>query len=384
MPNFSSLTPLLEHITQKGPSGCAVNVSIGDKTQYEHFTGYADVQTKKPIDSDTLYRIYSLSKVATSVAMLQLFEKGLYLMNDPLEEYLPEYKDMKVAKYDSDGKTYIAPAENKIRVKDMLCMTSGILYPGEPCQASESIKNIMNGLEKEGAYDVRKVSKKAGECILDFEPGTRWKYGFSYDILGAFVEELSGMKFGEYLKEKIFEPLGMKNTGFRYTKENEKNLAKFYMSDTPERFTKMHPEDNRFGPSGTFESGGGGLLSTLGDYSKLAQMLACGGTMGSEKIIGRKSIELMATNHLDSVQLKDFDWPHMAGYGYGLGVRTMIDKAEGGCNGSLGEFGWLGYSGTWMLVDPKERLSAVYMQQLFPNFEEYNEPRLRAVIYGSL
>ena len=384
MPNFSKLTPLLESFIQKGPSGCALNVSINGETQYEYYTGYANVKKKKLIDADTLYRIYSLSKVATSVAMLQLFEKGLYLMNDPLEEYLPEYKDMNVVKYDSDGKSYIAPAENKILVKDMLCMTSGILYPDEPSPASESTKTIMKALEKEGAYDVRRVSKAMGSCLLDFEPGTHWKYGFSYDILGAFVEELSGKNFGQYLKENIFDPLGMNNTGFRYTNETKKNLAKFYLSDTPERFTKIHPKDNRFEPNAAFESGGGGLLSTLGDYSNLAQMLACGGTLHGERIIGKKSIELMATNHLGPEQMKDFNWPNMAGYGYGLGVRTMVDKAAGGCNGSIGEFGWLGYSGTWLLADPKEKLSAVYMHQLHPSMEAYTQPRMRAAIYGSL
>ena len=384
MPDFSKLTPLLESFTEKGPSGCALNISINGKTQYEHYTGYADVAEKRLIDPDTIYRIYSLSKVSTCVAMLALFEKGLYLMNDPLEEYLPEYKDMNVVKYDSNGRLYIAPAENKILIKDLLCMTSGILYPGEMSPASESIKIIMEELEKDGPYDVRKVSKAMGNCLLAFEPGTHWKYGFSHDILGALIEVLSGKNFGQYLKETIFEPLGMNSTGFRYTKETKRNLATFYMSDTTERFTKTHPEEIRFDPDATFESGGGGLLSTLGDYSKLAQMLACNGTLNGERIIGRKSIELMATNHLGPEQMKDFNWPNMAGYGYGLGVRTMVDKAAGGCNGSIGEFGWLGYSGTWLLADPKEKLSVIYMHQLYPNMEEYTQPRMRAAIYGAL
>src|SRR5690606_17333426 len=134
----------------------------------------------------------------------------------------------------------------------------------------------------------------------------------------------------------------------------------------------------------TFESGGGGLLSTLADYSRFAQMLACGGELDGVRILGSKTIDLMRTNHLSPQQLADFNWPYLAGYGYGLGVRVMIDPVAAGSNGSIGEFGWCGLAGTWVMIDPEERLSAVYMQQMIPNFEEYHQPRLRAVIYGAL
>lgn len=386
MEDFSGLTPLLKHFVDHGPAGCACSVSLEGEQMYENYVGYADLESKKPIVKDSIYRLYSMSKVVTCTAALMLYERGLYALNDPLEEYLPEFKDMNVLKYKDDSQMYISPAKNKIRVKDLFCMSSGMPYSSDPMEVSRLMKKAEDKLGKEtgGKYNVRQMSRALSEVPLAFEPGTHWKYGMSHDVLGAFIEAVSGKSFGEFLKDEIFDPLNMDDTSFRITEEKRNRLVVWYNKTPDGQMTPKTDADQHLQPDSTYESGGGGLLSTLSDFTKFAQVLACGGKKHGIKLLSRKTIELMSTNHLTPAQLADFDWPYHAGYGYGLGVRVMMDPPAGGCNGSLGEFGWCGYTGPWVMIDPKERLSAVYMQQLLPNLEEYHQPRMRAVIYGSL
>jgi CubicO group peptidase (beta-lactamase class C family) len=380
MSRFDRLTPLLKSFVEKGPAGVSCSVSRGGEVQYEDYIGYADLETKKPIAPDTIYRIYSMSKVVTCTAALMLYERGLFLLNDPLEEYLPEFKDSSVFRTAPNGNLYRSPAAAPIRVKDLFTMSSGLTYGGEYSETAREIKNIVSG-EK---HDVRTLSKALATVPLAFDPGTQWQYGYSHDVLGALIEVLSGKRFGQFLHDEIFDPLGMRDTFFRIPEEKKDRLCSIYNRAEDGTLTKNTGMDRHFQPDAIFESGGGGLLSTLGDYGRFASMLACGGAIDGVRILSRKTIELMATNHLSPLQQKDFNWPYQAGYGYGLGVRVMTDPAAGGCNGSLGEFGWCGMAGTWVLIDPKEELSAVYMQQMMPNFEAYHQPRLRAVIYGAL
>ncbi|MDP4091165.1 MAG: serine hydrolase domain-containing protein [Bacillota bacterium] len=388
MGNISNLNTLLKSFVEKGPAGCACSVSQHGNTLYEGYFGYADLENKLQISPDTIYRIYSMSKVITSTAALMLYERGLFLLNDPLEEYLPEFKNPMVYRYTPNGSLYTSPSTRPILVKDLFCMSSGLTYPGDNVETARHIGRVMKDLSQNeaagGKFDVQAFSKAIAKVPLAFDPGTHWMYGFSHDVLGALIEVLSGKKFGEFLKDEIFEPLGMKDTFFRIPEDKKHRLCSLYNRSDDGILTKNENMDADFMPGAVFESGGGGLLSTLRDYTRFAHMLARGGELDGVKILGAKTIQLMSTNHLSSQQLKDFDWPFQAGYGYGLGVRVMMDPPAGGCNGSLGEFGWCGMAGTWVLIDPKEELSAVYMQQMLPNFEAYHQPRLRALIYGAL
>jgi CubicO group peptidase (beta-lactamase class C family) len=388
MGELGRLDDLLKGFAERGPAGCALSVERRGKRLYEGYVGYADLESRRPIAPDTIYRIYSMSKLVTCVAALKLFERGLYLINDPLSAYLPEFSDPQVYRRKPVGSIYTSPAASPIRVKDLFAMTAGITYPGSETETERRIGEVVAALDKEEAagapYDARAFSKAIATVPLAFDPGSHWKYGLCHDLLGAFVEVLSGKRFGDFLEEEIFAPLGMKDTAFRLAPGAQGRLSSRYDRTGEGRLVKNVAEDAHFMPGAVYESGGGGLLSTLGDYGRFAAMLAAGGELGGERILGRKTVELMARNVLGPQQLADFDWPYLAGYGYGLGVRTMIDPAAGGCNGSVGEFGWSGLLGTWVLVDPKEGLSAVYMQQMLPNFEAYHQPRMRAVIYGSL
>jgi len=386
MNGLEKISPLLKKFISRGPAGCSCSVSLGDQTVFSDYAGYAELESKKPIAPDTIFRIYSMSKVITCTAALQLFEQGHYLLNDPLYEYLPEFKNVNVCKYNPSGAISYVPASQPILVKHLFTMSSGYTYGGDHLETARRINKVNRKLDEgKSRVTVRDYAKMLAEEVpLAFEPGKHWQYGLSHDILGAFIEVISGKTFGQYLNENIFEPLDMKDTFFRIPDSKKDRLCAYYRRSEDGTMTKITNADDNYQPDALYESGGGGLLSTLGDYTRFAQTLACGGTRDGVRILGRKTIELMATNHLSPRQLVDFDWPYQAGYGYGLGVRTMIDKPAGGCNGTVGEFGWCGLAGTWVLVDPSENLSAVYMQQMDPNFEAYHQPRLRAVIYGAL
>lgn len=384
MGSFKNLDSLLDSFVKNGPAGCSLVVSRRGETLYEKYIGYADLQTKKPIAPDTIFRIYSMSKVITCTAALIWYERGAYLLNDPLEAYLPEFKNPQVCRYTGRGEPYFSPAAQPIQIKDLFCMTSGYTYTEDGSETEKRTEQVMEEMKKQGAPTTRQICRALSGIPLAFDPGTHFKYGMSHDILGALIEALSGKTLGQFMQDEIFTPLGMKDTFFRIPEDKRDRLCSLYDRQTDGSLIKNEKMDGDYQPGVLYESGGGGLLSTLGDYSIFAQTLAAGGERNGVRLLGRKTIEMMATNHLSPQQMKYFNWPFLAGYGYGLGVRVLMDKAAGGVNGSLGEFGWSGLAGTWALMDPAEGLSAVYMQQMFPHFEEIHQPRLRAVIYGAL
>lgn len=376
------LTPLLKSIMEKGPTGCACTVVQRGEVIYKETLGYADLEKKKAITPDTIYRIYSMTKVITCVAALMLYEKGLYLLNDPLEEYLPEFKNQQVHRDNEYGTKSISPAASTILIKDLFTMTSGLTYGGDGTETERKTRIIM---ENENAtVDMRSLSKALASVPLDFDPGTHWKYGSSHDVLAALIEVLSGQTLGEFLQKEIFDPLGMTDTSFRISEDKRDRLCTIYDRANDGMLTPTTRMDSRYQAECRNESGGAGLLSTIGDYSQFAQLLAKGGEHEGVRILSPKTVQLMATNHLNPQQLKDFNWQQLRGYGYGLGVRVMNDPAAGGINDSIGEFGWAGLAGSYLLIDPKEELSVVYMQQLIPSLEPYIHPRLRAAIYGAL
>jgi CubicO group peptidase (beta-lactamase class C family) len=379
------LRPLLKSFVEKGPAGCSCSVTQNGKTVFEEYVGFADLDTQKTISSDTIFRIYSMTKVVTCVAALKLYERGLYLLTDPIEEYLPEFSHPQVNVTGDNGELTITPAARSITIKDLFMMTSGITYGWGETETERQVKLATESLARRKQLgektDIRSLTKALAAIPLAFDPGTQWQYGLSHDVLGALIEVLSGKSLGQFFKDEIFDPLNMNETFFSIPNEKKHRLASLYFRDENGSLTKNTEMDEHFS---AYESGGGGLYSTLSDYSRFAHMLANGGELEGVRIIGRKTIELMASNHLQPEHFHYYNWPRLAGYGYGLGVQVMIDRQDGGSNSPVGEFGWNGLAGTWVSIDLKEKLSAVYMQQMLPNFEEYHQPRLRSVIYGSI
>ncbi|MBB6733993.1 serine hydrolase domain-containing protein [Cohnella zeiphila] len=382
MNRYERLTPLLKRfMEQGGPAGCACTVMRRGEVVYNENFGYANVEKKIPIAPDTLYRIYSMTKVITCTAALMLYERGLYLLNDPLGDYLPEFKDPLVYREEGSGALSASPAASPIRIKDLFTMTSGLTYDGDGSETERRTSPIYRNAP--ALMNVREFSRALAEVPLAFDPGSRWRYGLSHDILGALIEALSGQSFGDFLKKEIFEPLGMKDTAFRIRDDQRDRLCVMYDCAEDGTLTPNTRLDTQFQPECRYESGGGGLISTTGDYVRFAQALVQGGTLDGVRLLSPKTVQLMSTNHLTPPQMNDFSWDHMSGYGYGLGVRVMADPAAGGINGTIGEYGWAGMAGSWLLIDPREQLTVVYMQQMLPSKEPFIANRIRSVVYGA-
>ncbi|MUG45323.1 serine hydrolase domain-containing protein [Paenibacillus woosongensis] len=386
MGDFRHLDAMLDGFTKKNLAGCACAVARHGEILYEGYHGYANVSKGIPVSDETVFRLFSMTKVIVCTAAMMLFERGHFLLNEPLHEYIPEYKNPQVVKAKPNGEIYMEAAKNPIQIKDAFCMTAGIPYPFGESEPARQLRALQQKLKDEhGKYSLLTEVKAAAQVPLAFEPGTQWLYGYGHDLVGALIEVISGKSLGQFLQEELFSPLGMTSTGYRYRDNIEERMASCYspaadgtLQEVPGWLDEHHQADS------IYESGGVGLYSTLKDYLAFTQMLANGGVWKGERIIGRKTIDLMRTNHLNDRQLADFHNSYLAGYGYGLGVRTMMDPAAGHSNSSIGEFGWTGAAGTWASIDPSEGFSVVYMHQLFPNMEEYHHLRVRAAAYGSL
>ncbi|HZJ82432.1 MAG TPA: serine hydrolase domain-containing protein [Clostridia bacterium] len=386
MARFDDLSKLLEGFVEGGLPGCGCAIAKNGKTLYEGYFGYEDLDDKRQITEETIYRLFSMTKVVICTAAMMLFERGKFLLNEPIYEYIPEYKNTKVFITNPNGSVHIEKAKNPMLIKHAFSMSVGIPYPSDDSPTSKEMIRIRRELAKKyDKYDIVTEVKAMGSIPVAFEPGTQWLYGYGHDILGALIQIISGKTLGQFLKDEIFGPLGMESAGYRFVDGIENRMASCYRKDKEGNLKRITDQiDEHHQPDSLYESGGSGLYSTVNDYLKFSQMLANGGYHNEKRIIGRKTIDLMRANQLNEAQLKDFTNSYVAGYGYGLGVRTLMDKAQGNSNSSIGEFGWTGMAGTYTSIDPSEGLSIVYMHQLIPNMEEYYHLRVRAVANGCL
>ena len=364
-------------------AGCAIRVIRNDETFFEGSFGFADIEKKVKMSSaDTIFPIASMSKVITVAGIMQLYEQGLFKMWDPGKEYLPGFKNPKLAVEQPDGTYRIEYAKGDVTLRQLFTMTSGVPYPWNDTAAGR----IRIDQEKAWAESgkpfpgAEAYGNLVGELPLAFEPGTRWMYGFSIDILGILIEILSGKSLGVYLKENIFDPLGMKDNVFVVPAEKQDRIATLYHINE-----SLKPDDRDYEfVKPDFESGGGGLISTVGDYSRFAQMLLHSGTLDGVRILGRKTIDLISADHLTPEQRKGDSWDTQRGYSYGLGVRVLTNPELAGINGSVGEWGWDGAFGNWFCVDPKENMTCVYLTTNLPGEHYRFIPKLMASLYASL
>ncbi len=363
-------------------AGCSAMIVQGGETRFEGCFGYADIEKQVRIDENTIFPIASMSKVVTVVGLMRLYEQGLFKLWDPVSAYLPGFKKPVVAEERPDHTYALVPAKGEVTLRQLFTMTSGVPYPGQDTAAARI------RLEREESYlasgqpvpDARTYYNWVGQQPLAFEPGERWMYGFSIDILGAVIEVLTGKALGEYLKETVFDPLGMADTGFFVPAEKHDRIATLYhINDGMKPHKRDYPTRKPL-----LESGGGGLFSTVRDYSRFAQMLLGGGRLDGERILGRKTIDLIATDHLTPQQQATHDWDTQRGYGYGLGVRVMTHPEVADINGSVGEWGWDGVFGNWFCVDPAENLTCVYLTTNLPGDHYRFIPKLMASMYASL
>jgi len=386
MAGKKTMDELLANFVKKGPAGCGCIVTKDGERIYEGYYGVENVTTGKPINADSVYRLWSSTKVIICAAAMKLFEEGRFLLNDPIYEYFPEWRDTQKVVYKPSGNYEIVPLENPILVKHAFTMAMGIGYGGNDAthQAAADVRRRLR--EEKGKYTLREDIKAMSKVPIAFEPGTHFLYGFGHELVAGLIEVASGMTVGEYLKKNIFEPLGMDSTAYRFFGDIEDRLVTPYRREKDGSLTPVESMlDANHRPDAVYEAGGAGLFSTVSDYSKFAATLANGGiTPRDEQLIGRKTIDLMRDNQFNDAQLRELRNFYNAGYGYGLGVRTLMGRAMGNSNGTLGEFGWTGMMGTYTLIDPEENFSVTYMHQMMPNMEEYHHLRVRAAAYGML
>lgn len=390
MESKQRLDRLLQHFVSAGVPGCGLAVNFKGKIVYTGYCGLARIEDGKKVDENTIYKIASCTKNITATVVMKLYEEGAILLNDPVEKYLPFFKDIPYQVSDGSGEIIKRPTSRALTIKDLLMMTSGIPYMGK---GSPTAADYMEKIGNMYSMTVMELAEKISRIPLQFDPGTHWQYGLSYDVLAAVVEAVTGQTYAQYLKQAIFEPLGMYHTTFVYTNAMAEDMAHTYMLDGKKHINVTREPNITETNGGKLESGGGGLMSTLGDLIKFAGMWGQGGIWEGKRILSRNTIDLMRKNHLRGQALEDFirmseqSYPWYKGYGWGLAGRTLIDCQEAGSNGSIGEFGWCGAFGPYILADPEKELAAVYTQQMSPvigGMQDYCHPRVRNVVYSLL
>jgi CubicO group peptidase (beta-lactamase class C family) len=362
-----------------------------------HFSalGQRDVERKRPMTKNTLFRIYSMTKPITSVAMMMLVEEARCSLSDPVHRYIPEWENLRVYRYGSLGAFATDPAQRPMTIRDLLTHMSGLTYGfvhhGSVDAAYRSV-GISGGVPGEDRPSTLKdmATKLAGMPLL-FSPGTRWNYSVSTDIVGYLVELISGQPFDEFLRARIFEPLGMHQTGFSVPDGEADRFAANYrrtaksllrLEDDPQTSAYLGPQ--------TFFSGGGGLVSTAEDYRRFCQMLLSGGEFAGQRLISRKTLELMTQNYLPGgqdlagVAMGSFSETTNEGVGFGLGFAVVLDLAKRQTHGSLGEYYWGGAASTAFWIDPKEDLFAIFLTQLMPSTTYNFRGQLRSLVYAAI
>ena len=373
----------LQAYVDKGElAGSVTLVARRGRIAYFQAFGQRDREANSPMQTDAIFRIASQSKAIVSVATMTLVEEGKLLLTDPVGKYLPELMETKVAVARAGGGYEVVKVARPITVRDLLTHTSGFGYGagvgGDLWTAAGQTGYYFADKNETIRDSVRRIATLPAHA----QPGTQWIYGYSTDILGALVEVAAGKSLDQVLRERIFEPLGMRDTEFYLSRGKEARLAAVYAQNAgkleraPTPGTAAGQGHYVEGPRKNF-SGGAGLLSTATDYARFLQMLLNGGELDGRRVLSRKTVELMTTSHLGDIS-------YNAGQGFGLGFYVVEDLGERGSPGSVGEFGWGGAYHTTYWVDPREELVVVHLTQLVPAGTVDDQAKVRALVYQAI
>lgn len=328
--------------------------------------GYADAERGVPFSRNTIARMYSMTKPVTAAAAMLLVERGQLDLGQSVSEFLPGFRDQTVWQ---QGER--VPVRRDVQVKDLLNMTSGLSYPGDDEAGREAgavFHQADQALYGSAPMDTLELANRLGRCSLAFQPGERWMYGTSADVLGAVIQQVSGLRFGEFLRRELFAPLGMEDTGFYVPEKQRHRLAQVY--ERAEGKLLPYPTNNldiRYTQdvSPAFESGGAGLVSTIDDYAKFAQMLLNGGQLGGVRVMQPGTVDFLTHGQLTPWQLDSMwrSWDGLAGYGYGNLMRVMEQPGMALCNPWPGEYGWDGWLGTYFCNSPANGVTVLLLCQ---------------------
>ena len=349
-------------------AGAVTLVARHGKVVHTATFGMKDLETREPLSLDTMFRIYSMTKPVTGVAMMILHDEGLWAPDDPVAKHLPEWGGVKVFDgLDADGQVRRAPPDHPPTIRELMTHTIGLGYGGDP--ENSPVDRLYQAADIWRAGGLEEFSRRVAGLPLHFQPGTRWLYGLGMDIQGALIERLSGQSLPDFMRERIFEPLGMKDTAFHIPPEKRHRLATLYRSSESRGLVPLTQSIlPLFEAPPSLASGGGGLISTAPDYARFARMLLNGGEFEGRRIVSAEALRLMMSNHLPAWMLaagfgvgKQQIRP---GFGYGFDGAVFTDPAAAGVPVGEGTYHWDGAAGTWFWVDPVHDLLYVGMIQL--------------------
>lgn len=376
-----------EEIDINNIAGANICIVKDNEVIYKKSYGFSNKEKNIKMSEDTIFRMYSMTKLITAAAAMILFEDGVIDLYDPVSKYLDGFKNQKV--YEGDT---LVPVKNEVTLRDLLNMTSGVLYPENWNKAGQMVEKLYletrEKLKKGEHINSLDFFNDLGKMPLGFQPGEAWHYGASADVLGKVIEVVTHKKLGDFFKERIFAPLGMDDTGFVVPESKEDRFSQLYTYD--DELKNLKPgiynriDFNTYKEDNPFQLGGEGLVSTINDYCKFALMLLNKGQYGGKRILGRKTVEFFTSNQLNEKQLKTQDWESLRGYGYGNFMRVLLNKAQAATNASEGEYGWDGWTGNYITIDSVENMIFMYFIQRADTGTSLFTRKLRAVVYSAL
>lgn len=373
-------------------AGCQVLVARHGEVAHFSSLGQRDRERSAPVGEDTIWRLYSMTKPITGVALLTLYERGLFQLDEPVHRFIPEWRGLRAWERDDDGSKRLVTPRRPMSVRDLMMHMSGLGYTLDNEDISVDILRTPVAARMGSEATLQTLTERLADAPLRFHPGTRWLYSWSTDVCARLVEIMSGQRFDDYLRTTLFDPLGMVDTGFWVPHDRRERFAANYTRDAQKRLVLLDdPADSRYLRPATFLSGGGGLVGTTGDYLRFCQMLLNGGELDGARILGRKTVELMRSNHLPGGgELADFALPGgygevgFQGMGFGLTVAVSHGPVSTGVVGSPGELMWGGAASTLFWIDPIEQLVVIFMTQLIPSGTFNFRAQLKSLVYPAI
>jgi CubicO group peptidase (beta-lactamase class C family) len=387
-----------QFVTDRKYAGCGALIARDGDVVFDHATGLRSIVSGAPFERDTVVRIYSMTKPVTTVALMMLVERGLVHLDAPVSNFIPAFKDCHALVPGASTMDQVEPCAPPT-LHQLATHTSGLSYPFNPGLLAKQM-DAQDLMFKANQGALADMADQVAALPLAFQPGTRWEYSVSIDILGRVIEVITGQSLSEFLQAEILEPLSMSETGFSVKPDTAERFADLY---TPLEGDAMALNQAKIGAdtlrlvdktdgspflNASMHSGGGGLVGTMDDYLRFAEMLRRGGALGDVRLLSPRTVRFMTSNHLPgdiaSMGPMSFAEQPMDGMGFGLGGAVVLDPARARCPGSVGDFSWGGMASTFFWIDPVEKLSVVFFTQLSPSSSYPTRPQLKALVHAAL